>query len=38
MLFMAEMTVNIPLDIPAEADNEIKVREKAYSKELQRSG
>ena len=38
MLFMVEMTVNIPLDMPAEVANEIKTREKAYSKDLQRSG
>ena len=38
MLFMVEMTVNIPLDMPAAVANEIKVREKAYSQELQRSG
>lgn len=38
MLFMAEMTVNIPLDMPAEVANEIKAREKAYSQDLQRSG
>ena len=38
MLFMAEMTVNIPLDMPAEIANEIKSREKVYSQELQRSG
>lgn len=38
MLFMVEMTVNIPLDMPATIADEIKVREKAYSQELQRSG
>jgi len=38
MLYMVEMTVNIPLDMPAAVANEIKVREKAYSQELQRSG
>lgn len=38
MLFMVEMTVNIPLDMPAAIADEIKVREKAYSQELQRSG
>ena len=38
MLFMVEMTVNIPLDMPAAVADEIKVREKAYSQELQRSG
>ncbi len=38
MFFMVEMTVNIPFDMPAEVANEIKVREKAYSQDLQRSG
>lgn len=38
MLFMVEMTVNIPLDMPVAVANEIKLREKAYSQELQRSG
>lgn len=38
MLFMVEMTVNIPLDMPAAVADEIKVREKAYSQELQRAG
>lgn len=38
MLFMVEMTVNIPLDMPTAVADEIKVREKAYSQELQRSG
>lgn len=38
MLFMVEMTVNLPLDMPAEVTNEIKAREKAYAQDLQRSG
>lgn len=38
MLFMVEMTVNLPLDMPAEVANEIKAREKAYAQDLQRSG
>jgi muconolactone D-isomerase len=38
MLFMVEMTVNIPFDMPAELADEIKAREKAYSQELQQSG
>ncbi|MDN3988086.1 muconolactone Delta-isomerase [Zwartia vadi] len=38
MLFMVQMTVNIPLDMPAEVANEIKAREKAYSQDLQQKG
>ena len=38
MLFMVEMTVDIPQDLPVETANDIKTREKAYSQELQRSG
>lgn len=38
MLFMVEMTVNMPADMPADQANEIKAREKAYSQDLQRSG
>ena len=38
MLFHVRMDVNIPLDMPAETANEIKVVEKAYSQELQRQG
>ncbi len=38
MLFMVEMDVNIPHDLPADVVDEIKAREKAYSQELQRSG
>ena len=38
MLFMVEMTVNIPQDLPADQANDIKAREKAYSQDLQRSG
>lgn len=38
MLFMVEMTVNLPLDMPAEVATEIKAREKAYAQDLQRSG
>jgi len=38
MLFMVEMTVDIPRDLPVETANDIKAREKAYSQELQRSG
>jgi len=38
MLFMVEMTVNIPHDLAAETVDTIKAKEKAYSQELQRSG
>jgi muconolactone D-isomerase len=38
MLFMAEMEVRLPPDMPAEQADEIRVREKAYSQGLQRDG
>lgn len=38
MLFMVEMTVNIPADLPVDVADEIKAREKQYSQDLQRSG
>ncbi|MOA33640.1 Muconolactone Delta-isomerase [compost metagenome] len=38
MLFLVRMDVRIPHDLPAEQVNEIKLREKAYSQELQRDG
>ncbi len=38
MLFLVRMDVRIPHDLPAEQVNDIKVREKAYSQELQRDG
>lgn len=38
MLFKVEMKVNLPADMPAEAANAIKAREKAYSQELQQQG
>jgi muconolactone D-isomerase len=38
MLFHVRMDVNLPSDMPAEVANEIRLREKAYSQELQRSG
>jgi muconolactone D-isomerase len=38
MLFMAEMEVRLPPDMPAAQADEIKAREKAYSQELQRDG
>jgi muconolactone D-isomerase len=38
MLFKVEMTVNLPVDMPAEEAGEIKAKEKSYSQELQREG
>lgn len=38
MLFLVRMDVRIPHDLPVEQVNEIKLREKAYSQELQRDG
>ncbi|MBB5215955.1 muconolactone Delta-isomerase [Parapusillimonas granuli] len=38
MLFMVQMTVNLPQDMPAGTAAEIKAREKEYSQALQRSG
>ncbi len=38
MLFMVEMTVNIPHDLPADVAADIKAKEKQYSQDLQRSG
>jgi muconolactone D-isomerase len=38
MLFHVRMDVNLPADMPAQVANEIKLREKAYSQELQQSG
>ncbi|BAO86469.1 muconolactone Delta-isomerase [Caballeronia cordobensis] len=38
MLFHVRMDVNLPPDMPANATDEIKAREKAYSQALQRSG
>lgn len=38
MLYLVRMDVNIPVDLPVETVNEIKVREKAYSQDLQRDG
>ncbi|MDH5855783.1 muconolactone Delta-isomerase [Lampropedia aestuarii] len=38
MLFLVHMIVNIPRDLPEEQANEIKLREKNYSQDLQRSG
>ncbi|MEN0614862.1 muconolactone Delta-isomerase [Klebsiella indica] len=38
MLFKVEMTVNIPPGLPADEIEEIKLREKNYSQQLQREG
>ncbi len=38
MLFKVEMTVNLPVDMPAETAAAIKAEEKAYAQELQRQG
>ena len=38
MLFLVRMDVRIPHDLHAEQVNDIKLREKAYSQELQRDG
>ena len=38
MLFMAEMEVRLPPDMPAEQADELKARERAYSQALQRDG
>ncbi|CAG9173683.1 muconolactone Delta-isomerase [Cupriavidus pampae] len=38
MLFLVRMDVQVPHDLPADAFEEIKAREKAYSQDLQRQG
>jgi muconolactone D-isomerase len=38
MLFMAEMEVRIPHDLPPDVADEIKAREKEYSQAIQRDG
>lgn len=38
MLYLVRMDVHIPLDMPAAQADEIKLREKAYSQDLQRQG
>ena len=38
MLFMAEMEVRLPPDMPAEQADELKAREREYSQALQRDG
>lgn len=38
MLFHVRMDVNLPLDMPADAANDLKAREKAYFQQLQAEG
>ena len=38
MLYLVRMDVNLPRDMPAAIADEIKVREKAYSQDLQKNG
>ena len=38
MLFMAEMEVRLPPDMPADQADELKAREREYSQALQRDG
>ena len=38
MLYLVRMDVNLPRDMPAATADEIKLREKAYSQELQKTG
>lgn len=38
MLFMVEMTVNVPLDVDTEAFEALKASEKARAETLQRAG
>ncbi len=38
MLFKVEMTVKLPVDMPKEIADDIKLREKRYSQELQTQG
>ena len=38
MLYLVRMDVNIPRDLPLKQADEIKAREKAYSRDLQRDG
>ena len=38
MLFMAEMEVRLPPDMPAEQQEDLKARERAYSRAAQRDG
>ena len=38
MLFMAEMEVHLPPDVPTELADELEVREREYSQSIQRDG
>ncbi len=38
MLYMVEMQVNLPVDMPADRADKLKADEKALAQELQRSG
>jgi muconolactone D-isomerase len=38
MLFMAQMDVSLPPDMPTDVADELKAREKEYSQALQRDG
>ena len=38
MLYLVEMEVNLPVDMPVEEAADIKAREKAYAQDLQRQG
>ncbi|SPU51221.1 muconolactone Delta-isomerase [Bordetella trematum] len=38
MLYMVEMQVNLPVDMPAERADKLKADEKALAQDLQRSG
>ena len=38
MLFMAEMEVRLPPDMPVELADDLKARERAYSQALQHAG
>ncbi|MDQ8032615.1 muconolactone delta-isomerase [Bordetella genomosp. 1] len=38
MLYMAEMQVNLPADMPAEQANKLKADEKALAQKLQQEG
>ena len=38
MLFHVRMDVNLPLDMPTDAANDLKAREKAYFQQLQAEG
>ena len=38
MLFMAEMEVRLPPDMPTDQADELKAREREYSQALQRDG